>query len=285
MALAAYDFIADSLKVVQNEIILKKATERDSKLITYINGATKKINNAMSEILDGNKTLSEYTENQASRLENISASIKGISDTMRMSADVISKASTTSIESQTVIDSGVKKISDMVSQIAEISDAGNKILDITKIIGSIAFQTNILALNAAVEAARAGEQGRGFAVVASEVRNLAQTTSTSANDVGKLIDEVVEKITAMHKDAEVSRELLGQIKQLSVSDTEAMVQMNDAIKDQYNHIELINGEIEEVSNIVQENTRLAENVSERSLETFREATELSNTVNEINNEV
>lgn len=51
-----------------------------------------------------------------------------------------------------------------------ISASSQQIAEITTVINSIAFQTNILALNAAVEAARAGEQGRGFAVVAGEVR-------------------------------------------------------------------------------------------------------------------
>ena len=46
---------------------------------------------------------------------------------------------------------------------AEIRIASQIIADITHVIESIAFQTNILALNAAVEAARAGEHGKGFA--------------------------------------------------------------------------------------------------------------------------
>ena len=52
-----------------------------------------------------------------------------------------------------------------------MEESAKKIAEITSVIESIAFQTNILALNAAVEAARAGENGRGFAVVAGEVRN------------------------------------------------------------------------------------------------------------------
>ena len=57
-----------------------------------------------------------------------------------------------------------------VSTMDDIRDASKRIEDITRVIESIAFQTNILALNAAVEAARAGEHGKGFAVVAQEVR-------------------------------------------------------------------------------------------------------------------
>ena len=75
-----------------------------------------------------------------------------------------------------------------------INDSSRRIAEITSVIDSIAFQTNILALNAAVEAARAGEQGRGFAVVASEVRNLATRAADAAKEIKGLISASMERV-------------------------------------------------------------------------------------------
>ncbi|MCA3262972.1 MAG: HAMP domain-containing protein [Telmatospirillum sp.] len=81
--------------------------------------------------------------------------------------------------------------------IQSLSDAVAKISEVTKLIGQIAGQTNLLALNATIEAARAGDAGKGFAVVASEVKNLANQTGRSTED----IDRQVGEIQAATKDA------------------------------------------------------------------------------------
>ena len=73
----------------------------------------------------------------------------------------------------------------MVHQLAASS---GQIQDVIQIVKNIANQTNLLALNSAIEAARAGEYGKGFAVVASEVRNLADQTKQSVEQIAVLID-------------------------------------------------------------------------------------------------
>jgi PAS domain S-box-containing protein len=75
----------------------------------------------------------------------------------------------------------------------------NRVGQVAGEIGGISGQTNLLALNATIEAARAGDAGKGFAVVASEVKALASRSSSSANEIGALVDETrteVEKLAA-----------------------------------------------------------------------------------------
>ena len=68
--------------------------------------------------------------------------------------------------------------------------ASKEIVDIIKLIGDIADETNLLSLNASIEAARAGEAGRGFAVVASEIGSLAKNSTESVGHITQLITEI-----------------------------------------------------------------------------------------------
>jgi methyl-accepting chemotaxis protein len=74
--------------------------------------------------------------------------------------------------------------------VAGLGRSSSAIGDVIKTITSIAQQTNLLALNATIEAARAGEAGRGFAVVASEVKELAQESAKSSEDIALRIEAI-----------------------------------------------------------------------------------------------
>ena len=83
--------------------------------------------------------------------------------------------------------------SQVVQQIHTTNDSVKKIREATELITSIASQTNLLSLNASIEAARAGEAGKGFAVVATEISQLAAQSSSSADIIKGIIEELVRE--------------------------------------------------------------------------------------------
>ena len=169
--------------------------ERFSGLVGTIRNQAVHVAQAGESLADGMQDLSQRTEAQAASLEQASASILGLSESVQASArrahEVDALTRRVSGEAQT----GAQAMDVAVQAIAEIQNGAKRMNEIIGVIDGIAFQTNILALNAAVEAARAGESGRGFAVVASEVRSLAQRSATSAQEIRGLIARSGEQVS------------------------------------------------------------------------------------------
>lgn len=93
-------------------------------------------------------------------------------------------------ETRASMSSVTAMVSQTTAKMTALGARSEAIGQIVKTIKGIADQTNLLALNAAIEAARAGSEGRGFAVVAGEVRNLAERTTKSTQEIGAMIGEI-----------------------------------------------------------------------------------------------
>ncbi len=101
-----------------------------------------------------------------------------------------------------------KKASDMGMEISgsltkalEGAKVVQQIDELAQSILGITSQTNLLALNASIEAARAGEAGKGFAVVADEIRNLAEQSKESVENIQRVTEEVTRAVEHLSSDA------------------------------------------------------------------------------------
>lgn len=151
------------------------------------------VDNAIREIGVASQTVAQGASEQASTLEELSATSEQINSMAVRNLESCRSAAQVAAQSQRNFDTAGASLDQMVAAMQDISTHSGKISHIIRVIDGIAFQTNILALNAAVEAARAGEAGMGFSVVADEVRTLAHRSTQAARDTSGLIEESMRR--------------------------------------------------------------------------------------------
>ncbi|MCH9296768.1 methyl-accepting chemotaxis protein [Pantoea allii] len=214
------------------------------------------VSQAASSINSDNHNLSSRTEQQAAAVVQTAASMEQLTVTVKHNADNARHASQIAAEASLQAEQGGAAVSEVVQTMGDISASSKKIAEITAVINSIAFQTNILALNAAVEAARAGEQGRGFAVVASEVRNLSQRSAQAAKDIERLISESVGQITEGNNRVARAGERMGQVVNAISRVNHIVGEISSASDEQSRGIEQIARAVSELDSTTQQNATL-----------------------------
>ena len=225
-------------------------------MIGEVRHSVTQVTSAASDIADGNTDLSSRTEQQAAAVVQTAASMEQLTATVKNNADNARHASKLAAEASHTASQGGSVMRDMVATMGDINTSSRKIADITAVINSIAFQTNILALNAAVEAARAGEQGRGFAVVASEVRSLSQRSSQAAKDIEHLIAESVSRIDTGSDLVVKAGKTMEQVVDSVTRVNDIMGEISSASEEQSRGIEQIARAVSELDSTTQQNASL-----------------------------
>ena len=249
-------------------------------LVRQVQDAAGNITTASSEIASGNHDLSHRTEQTAANLEETASSMELLTSTVQQSAQSSRQASDFASSAAEVAARGGAVVSQVVTTMDQITTSSRKIADITGVIDSIAFQTNILALNAAVEAARSGEQGRGFAVVASEVRNLAQRSAEAAKEIKGLIGSSVERVEdgsrLVSQAGQTMTEIVSSVRR--VSDIIAEITASSA--EQSDNIGQISQSVSQLDQMTQQNAALVEESTAASESLREQALHLSSAVSQ-----
>jgi methyl-accepting chemotaxis protein len=237
---------------------LKDMNTSLSDIVGNVRLSSDAIATATSQIAAGNLDLSSRTEQQASALEQTTASMHELAGTVKQNFDSGRHANELAESASQVAIKGGAVVAEVVHTMEAINASSRKIADIISVIDGIAFQTNILALNAAVEAARAGEQGRGFAVVASEVRSLAGRSATAAKEIKGLIEASVDNVskgcTLVEQAGSTMDEIVVSVRRVA----DIMGEISLASQDQTQGIEQINQAMEQMDQVTQSNAALVE---------------------------
>ncbi|HDX9587151.1 TPA: methyl-accepting chemotaxis protein [Bacillus pseudomycoides] len=198
----SFNHMLDNLQQLMGKIKVtaQEVTTSTDSMLKNTNQASQISNEAMQIIHEVNKQIL----GQVTSIQESSIAMNDVADGVQTVAESASTVAEVSVATTNRIDSGSKVIKQSITQmnnvhkvVEETSTVIERLVMRTQeidkalnAITNIADQTNLLALNAAIEAARAGDNGKGFAVVAAEVRDLAEQSKRSANEINNLIKSI-----------------------------------------------------------------------------------------------
>jgi methyl-accepting chemotaxis protein len=261
---------------------LKDDTNAVVDKLTAIVGRLKKtsydLKNATGEILAGANDLSERTTKQAATIEETSAAMEQLADTVLKNSERATEASINAAEVTTAATDGGNVMVQANTAMEKITASSGKISNIIGLIDDIAFQTNLLALNASVEAARAGEAGKGFAVVAIEVRRLAQSAAQASAEIKGLIEQSALEVGAGSRlVSDAAAKLSGMLE--AVQKNHALLESIAAeSREQATAITEVNVAVRQMDEMTQHNAALVEETNAAIEQTEAQAVELDHVV-------
>lgn len=247
------------------QTIMQKITSNSKQLDETVGNVVGKVNTANGSACD----ISAVMEELSATMEEVAATVKNIDESTAVANTKVDKMT---IETGNVVDysnemneraiklqetaqANKDETTKMVGTIIEElknamkeSKKVEKISQLTSDILSISSQTNLLALNASIEAARAGEAGKGFAVVADEIRELAESSRNTANNIQEINEMVISAVEGLISS---SNKIVDYVDETILPDYDDFVSSGKQYNDDSTHIKNIMDEFTGLSNDMQ----------------------------------
>lgn len=218
-----------------------KELDESNQSAANVSATMEEMSASMEEI---SATLGSLASGSANILTEIQEMMQGVNTGMELVTEIKERAQKmhiSTVEGKNSTNETMVEIRDTLKSAVEESRNVEQINELTGEILSIASQTNLLALNASIEAARAGEAGKGFAVVADEIRNLADSSRDTANNIQNISNMVTNAVQRLAVNAE---EMLQFIDEKVMSDYDDFV---DVVGKYEQDAESVNGIISDFS--------------------------------------
>jgi len=266
------DTLLDSSKIVST------IAEEESTSMQEVAYTSDNLLHSNNDMLNKSKENTRILENLLLNNENITNKTKSSEN---LALNLIEKSNKNEIllnEASGIMKKIKESIEFTFAATTNLQNKAKEVDEILHIIGSIAEQTNLLALNASIEAARAGESGKGFAVVANEIRDLAESTKESLNDVSGITTELKTKISDVEDLMTKNNSQITEGNDI-VGDTvgNVKIMIND-LKDFAETIKDINNKSEDQLNKTREVVSFNENIYENTQNTIAEFNNLMHSI-------
>jgi len=208
----ALDNLASRLQTIfrnlrQTSDTLASSAEELSSIGKQVTNATEKVNSNISIMASGAEQASANANDVAGTAEEMSTNMNTMATSVEELSASINQIANNAGDANKIASEATVKSGDATNVMNKLGTAAKEIGQVTDVIKKIADKTNLLALNATIEAASAGDAGKGFAVVAGEIKELANQSARSADDIARRIGDIQvgagEAVTVMNGVSEI----------------------------------------------------------------------------------
>ncbi len=254
---------------------LSDISDNLSSTLLEVKNSSSQVSQGASNMSQGATDLAEGATDQAAAVQELTASVNSITEQTKQLANVAERSKNMATSVRDNAELSARKMHLVTDAMTRITEASAEIEQVTNTIEAIAKQTSLLALNASIEAARAGETGKGFAVVAEQIGELADQSTEAAKNTHQLIADTMDEIGNGNAVVAETTEALDAMQHSVEEITEMIIETGDLAGQQAQSMDEIDKGIEQISNVVQNNSATAQESSAVSLELSEQSESLN----------